>query len=306
MCRTEPDLDAEDLYKVLGVQRRATDKEICAAYKRLALRHHPDKNIGSREQAEHAFKRVTCAYETLRDPAKRQKYDTSLSGPNCSKSGIPSNLGSFERADELYRAFFASGLNSNANMPDIDIAGIFNFDQKPRSRPEKVQKQVDVPAHVLRACTQVVIHGLAGKPEHNGKTGKVKEWNVAKGRYEVLLNCGAVLSLRPQNLTQLCHVTVTNYDQQPELHGKCGEIVDFNEDKGAYVLLMNEPPCVVELPPSSCILPKGSACVLKGLTDERLNGQMCCIVGVDHNTSRYVVQSEGGRQLKVRYEKVLC
>lgn len=305
MCRTEPDLHAEDLYKVLGVQRCATDREICAAYKRLALRHHPDKNIGDRDRAEHAFKRVTCAYETLRDAAKRQTYDASL-GPTGSKNSIPSNLGSFERADDLYRTFFGAGLNATTNVHDLDIAGIFNFDQKPRARKEKVHKQADVPAHVIQCGKQVVIHGLASKPEHNGKAGKVKEWKASKGRYDVILSCGTLLSVRPQNLTQLCHVTVTDCEWRPELHGKRGEIVDFNEDKCSYVLLLNEPPCVVELPPSSCIFPKGSAGILKGLADEQLNGQMCCIVGIDHIALRYVVQSEGGRQLKVRYEKVLC
>lgn len=306
MCRTEPDIEADDLYKVLGVPRTATDKEISAAYKRLALRYHPDKNMGSRSQAEHAFKRVTGAYETLRDSTSRRKYDASSQGPAAGRSsagGIPSSFGSFEHADELYRAFFGTGVSTT--VPDIDIAGIFNFDQKPRTKPTSVSKRPETPAHVMLGGTQVVIHGLASKPEHNGKTGKVRNWTSAKGRYEVSLNCGGVISLRPQNLTQLCHVTVTQLVEKPELNGKRGEIVDFLEASGHYVLLMNEPPCVVELLPSNCIFPVGAAGVLEGLSDEKLNGQMCHITGTDHDTSRYVVQTEGGRQLKVRFEKVM-
>jgi hypothetical protein len=297
MCRTEPDIEADDLYKILGVPRTATDKEISAAYKRLALRYHPDKNIANRSQAEQAFKRVTGAYETLRDPKSRQRYNAA-----GGHSRAPSSFGSFEHADELYRAFFGAGVSTT--VPDIDIAGIFNFDQKPRSRPAGLSKQPETPAHVMPGGTQVVIHGLASKPEHNGKTGKVHNWTAARGRYEVSLNCGGTISLRPQNLTQLCYVTVMHCADKPELTGKRGEIVDFKEDTCHYVLLMNEPPSVVELPSSSCVFPVGAAGVLTGLADEKLNGQMCHITGADHDTSRYVVQTEGGRQLKVRFEKV--
>jgi len=123
----------------------------------------------------------------------------------------------------------------------------------------------------------------------------------------VLTNCGSVLSLRPQNLTQLCYVTVAGCASSwPELDGKCAEIVDFNAESGDYVLLLNEPPSVVELPPQNCVFPVGTAAVLHGLSDEKLNGQMCSITSIDHTSSRYLVQCEGGRQLKVRFERILC
>ena len=65
---------AADAYKVLGVDRNASDKEIKAAYKRLAMKHHPDRNPGSR-RAEERFKDVSQAFEILGDKEKRRLYD---------------------------------------------------------------------------------------------------------------------------------------------------------------------------------------------------------------------------------------
>lgn len=64
----------KDYYATLGVPRTATEKEIKAAYRKLARKYHPDVNAGSKD-AEAKFKEVTEAYEVLGDPEKRRKYD---------------------------------------------------------------------------------------------------------------------------------------------------------------------------------------------------------------------------------------
>src|SRR5438874_11408616 len=63
-----------DYYEILGVPRNAEEEEIKRAYRRLAMEHHPDRNVGNPE-AEEKFKEAAEAYEILRDPAKRHNYD---------------------------------------------------------------------------------------------------------------------------------------------------------------------------------------------------------------------------------------
>jgi len=63
-----------DYYEILGIDRSAGEDGIKAAYRKLALKFHPDRNPGSKE-AEEQFKEATEAYEVLKDPQKRQTYD---------------------------------------------------------------------------------------------------------------------------------------------------------------------------------------------------------------------------------------
>src|SRR5213080_1965840 len=63
-----------DFYTVLGVNRNASDEDIKKAYRKLAMKHHPDRNPGDKS-AEDKFKEAKEAYEMLSDAEKRAAYD---------------------------------------------------------------------------------------------------------------------------------------------------------------------------------------------------------------------------------------
>ena len=68
-------MSKRDYYEVLGVDRGASEADVKKAYRKLALKLHPDKNPNSREQAERQFKVLSEAYEVLSDDNKRAMYD---------------------------------------------------------------------------------------------------------------------------------------------------------------------------------------------------------------------------------------
>ena len=72
----------KDFYEILGVKKDATKDEIKKAYRKLALKWHPDKNPENKKEAEEKFKEIAEAYSVLSDPDKKKEYDNRDSIPN--------------------------------------------------------------------------------------------------------------------------------------------------------------------------------------------------------------------------------
>lgn len=93
-----------DYYDVLGLSRTADEEEIKSAYRKMALKYHPDRNPGSKE-AEEKFKEATEAYEVLKDREKRERYDQFGHAGLGSGGGYGAyDFGGFDISDAL-RAF---------------------------------------------------------------------------------------------------------------------------------------------------------------------------------------------------------
>ena len=87
-----------DYYEVLGVSRSAEDDEIKRAYRKLALKFHPDHNPNNAE-AEQKFKEAAEAYDVLRDPEKRARYD------RFGRAGVQGCAGGFGSNDDIFAHF---------------------------------------------------------------------------------------------------------------------------------------------------------------------------------------------------------
>ena len=117
-----------DYYEILGVDRSVSESDLKKAFKRLAIKHHPDKNPGNKE-AEEKFKEAAEAYEVLSDQAKRQTYD------QFGHQGVNSNFGQsgFQNVDinDIFNNIFGDEI-----FGDIfgDIFGRAGTRRPPRGR----------------------------------------------------------------------------------------------------------------------------------------------------------------------------
>ncbi len=82
-------MEYHDYYKILGVERNANESDIKKAYRKLAMKYHPDRNPGDKS-AEERFKEINEAYQVLSDPSKRSRYDQlGESYSQWERSGAP-------------------------------------------------------------------------------------------------------------------------------------------------------------------------------------------------------------------------
>jgi molecular chaperone DnaJ len=164
---------AEDLYKVLGVPKGASEEEIKKAHRKLARQYHPDRNPDD-PKAEERFKEIQGAYDTLSDPEKRKEYDAGggmfggfggggPGGPGAGPFGPggPGAAGGFDVSDIFSNLFGRGGGGGRAQSQqvrgrDLETELSLSFDQAVNGA------QVSVTVPKAERCP--TCHGSGAKP----------------------------------------------------------------------------------------------------------------------------------------------
>jgi DnaJ-class molecular chaperone len=158
-------LEFKDYYRILGIDRKADEKAIKSAYRRLARKYHPDVAKGKDKDVPERFKEVSEAYEVLSDPEKRRRYDSlgpdwqrgasGGPGPGFTYTTSGADLGDLGDFSDFFRTIFGDlGVRSGragrggggAGFDPEDLMGEFRSASsgRARSRGHDVQASVDI------------------------------------------------------------------------------------------------------------------------------------------------------------------
>ncbi len=197
-----------DYYEVLGVSHNASDEELKKAYRRLAMRYHPDRNPGKEKWAHEKFKEINEAYGALGDPQKRKHYDhfgtagnvgdifsspfTKTTFDNIIKDFGKAGLG-FDFLDNIFQSPVRTGEHS-FSFKDFVRQGGISFGAWPGNKINLND-----------------VFNQAARPKHRGlryeltitsieaKHGTIKILKTEKGKVEVRIPPG----VRPGNIVRL-------------------------------------------------------------------------------------------------------
>ena len=324
------DFESKDFYKVLGVQKAATEKQIKKAYRKLAMKYHPDRNKD--KNAADKFKKIATAYECLSDPQKRKEYDLCGGIPG-GMQGMPFNMnmgggmpagvrfvnmnqgmgggmagmesmlssifggmaGMSEKNERSASPFGGMGGSPFGGMGGSPFGGMGGGQwSSPFGSPKKQRQTMG-----LQPGTTVKIGGLKSTNKYNGRQARVVKFSPDNQRYTIRLQDGDTISVKRANLQQILEgVQISGIKSRSDLNGTRGRIVGFNHAEKRYVI---QTACEnAGLSKENVILPPGTSVLVEGLKNApQWNNKEGKLGQYDQSSKRYVINM-GTQKLRLR------
>lgn len=205
------------------------------------------------------------------------------------------------------------GMSMNGGMPGMSMnGGMPGMTMNGRGGgPQHQQQQSQQSFDSIPAGTVVSLIGLVNAADRNGDRGVVKQYNPSTSRYVVALEDDedqtqtTTMSVKPSNLLQHASVRLHDIKSQPDLNGKSGTIIAWNQTKERYNIYVVATKKVVSLKAGNVVLNEGTVGQITGIVAKpELNGRWGTIKNWVRDTNKYDIQLSRDKIVRVKVENV--
>jgi curved DNA-binding protein CbpA len=306
-------INSDDYYKVLGISRDADENVIKKAYRKLAMKYHPDKN--KEEDAEKNFKKVGEAYGVLSDKDQKQQYD------QFGKSGIQG--GHQMNPNDIFQSFFGGnsqfrntgrshsshsetifmqsshmngipGMNMNG-MPGMFHNNTFNEQVFGNSRNRNSNR---TRRFILQNGTKMITRDLCTSDKNN-LIGRIDDYDKHADRYIISFKNNNLLSLKKKNIMVIVKVR--------HIESDClGKIVGYKNQQYNLLLNINNKSIKVEdVSIHKFIVSNGNLVEIRNIQSKpELNNKYGIIKNYDARVKRYTINLEDNTLIKVKLNNI--
>lgn len=183
-------MQQQDYYELLGINRQADEAEIKKAYRKLAMKHHPDRNANDKD-AEEKFKDIQKAYAVLSDPKKRAAYDQyGHAGVDASMGGGHGGFGGFgDVFEDIFENIFTGGRQRHQSQGQRGSDLQYNLQLTLEEAAQGKQVEITVPRHTnCKTCD-----GSGAKKGSNPKSCEtcngVGQVRIQQGFFSIQQTC---------------------------------------------------------------------------------------------------------------------
>lgn len=324
------DINSDDYYKILGISKDANENQIKKAYRKLAIKYHPDKNPNNKEEAEKKFKKIGEAYGVLSDNEKRKTYDQF--GKQGLEGGVNIN------PNDIFQSFFGGnspfgggmdifgggmdpfggiGMNNgfqsqtvfiSSNCPGMRSVRIernsnhnpFGFENSFFSNNINQNTNQNIEEFVIKNKTKIVIRNLINTHDKNGEIAFIEEYDNKRGKYLIRLEKDdSLLLIKRNNIMPI--INIKHY--KTKLKGK---IINSCNDKYTILLYVKDRSVKVNnVQNYEIIFPDKSIIEIKNIRNKKnINGKIGKIISFNEEDKRYKILLENGRMYCINSKNI--